>query len=92
MTYPGRIGYLLLSVFVPTVPASFFTYARYPIFELYELAPRVGNIGAVADQQVAGILMKVLGGMILFGTMSVMFFRWHYQEEKAEIKEKEMAI
>jgi putative membrane protein len=77
MGYPGRIGYLLLSVFVPTVPAVFFTYARYPIYEVYELAPRVSGIPAVADQQVAGLMMKTIGGLILFTVMSVMFFRWH---------------
>jgi putative membrane protein len=84
MAYPGRIGYLLLSVFVPTVPAAFFTYSRYPIYGLYELAPRVNNIGAVFDQQVAGLMMKTVGGTILFATMSVMFFRWHRAEEAAE--------
>jgi putative membrane protein len=77
MGYPGRSGYLLLSVFVPTGPAAFYTYAQYPIYELYELAPRVSNIPAVADQQVAGLLMKTVGGVILFTVMSVMFFRWH---------------
>jgi putative membrane protein len=84
MGYPGRIGYLLLSIFVPTVPASFFTFARYPIYALYELAPPMSGIDVVADQQVAGLLMKLGGGLILFGTMSVMFFRWHAREELTE--------
>jgi len=82
--YPGRIGYLLLSVFVPTVPAVFFTYARYPIYALYELAPRVDGISAVTDQQVAGLMMKTVGGLILFTVMSVMFFRWHRLEQDQE--------
>jgi putative membrane protein len=82
--YPGRIGYLLLSVFVPTVPAVFYTYARYPIYELYELAPRVAGISAVTDQQVAGLTMKTVGGLILFTVMSVMFFRWHRIERDQE--------
>lgn len=81
MTYPGRIGYLLLSVFLPTVPASFFTFSRFPIYGLYELAPRVHEIDAITDQRVAGLLMKIGGGSILFGVMSVMFFRWHAREE-----------
>jgi putative membrane protein len=80
MRYPARIGYLLLFVFLPTVPASFFTFSDYPIYATYELAPRVGGIGAVTDQRVAGLLMKTLGGFILFGTMSVMFFRWHARD------------
>jgi putative membrane protein len=89
MGYPGRIGYLLLSVFVPTVPAVFYTYARYPIYELYELAPRVSGFPAVADQQVAGLMMKTVGGLILFTVMSVMFFRWHRIERDPETPAKE---
>lgn len=89
MGYPGRIGYLLLSVFVPTVPAVFFTYARYPIYQLYELAPRVSGIPAVADQQVAGLMMKTIGGVILFTVMSVMFFRWHRAERDTDAPAKE---
>ncbi|HEX9729175.1 MAG TPA: cytochrome c oxidase assembly protein [Gemmatimonadales bacterium] len=90
MGYGGRIGYLLLSVFVPTVPGAFYTFARYPIYGLYELAPRVYDIPAVADQQVAGLIMKLGGGFILFGTMSVMFFRWFAREEATEITETEV--
>lgn len=84
MPYGARIGYLGLNVFLPTVPASFFTFSQYPIYGLYELAPRVGGIPAVVDQRVAGILMKVVGGALLFGTMSVMFFRWYRHESNAE--------
>ncbi len=84
MSYGARIGYLGLNVFLPTVPASFFTFSQYPIYALYELAPRVSGISAVADQRVAGILMKLCGGALLFGTMSVMFFRWYRQESEAE--------
>ena len=90
MGYPGRIGYLLLSVFLPTVPASFFTFAQYPIYGLYEFAPPVGGIDTVTDQQIGGMLMKLGGGLVLFGTMSVMFFRWHSAEERAEHKVKEV--
>lgn len=89
MRYPARIGYLLLYVFVPTVPASFFTFSDYPIYATYELAPRVAEISAVTDQRVAGLVMKTLGGFILFGTMSVMFFRWHAREEAVEARERE---
>jgi putative membrane protein len=80
MSYGARIGYLGLNVFLPTVPASFFTFSQYPIYALYELAPRVSGISAVEDQRVAGILMKLCGGAILFGAMSVMFFRWYRRE------------
>jgi len=84
MSYGARIGYLGLNLFLPTVPASFFTFSQYPVYALYELAPRVSGIPAVADQRVAGLLMKLCGGALLFATMSVMFFRWYRHETGAE--------
>lgn len=81
---PLRIGYLLLNIFLPTVPASFFTFSKFPIYSRYELAPRVYNISAVTDQQIAGLTMKIGGGLILFLVTSVMFFRWHARERAIE--------
>lgn len=82
LAYPGRILYLILNVFIPTVPASFLTFANYPIYGLYELAPPVGGLTAVDDQQIAGLAMKIVGGFIIFGTGSVLFFRWSREEER----------
>jgi putative membrane protein len=79
--YPGRIVFVLLNVFIPTVPAAFLTFADYPIYALYELAPPVGGLSAAEDQQLAGLIMKILGGFIIFGTASVLFFRWYAVEE-----------
>ncbi len=76
MPYPGRIVYLIANVFIPTVPAAFLTYAKYPIYALYELAPPVGRLTVVQDQQIAGMIMKIVGGFIVFGTASVLFFKW----------------
>jgi putative membrane protein len=78
--YPGRILYLILSVFLPTVPASFLTFSDYPLYALYELAPRVSTLSALADQQLAGIVMKTGGGFVIFGTATVLFFRWWARE------------
>ncbi len=84
ISYPGRIGYLALNLLLPTVPASFFTFSQYPIYTLYELAPRVGSISAVSDQQLAGLVMKVAGGLLILGVMSVMFLRWYSAEEREQ--------
>jgi putative membrane protein len=84
MSYPGRIVFLLLNVFVPTVPASFLTFADYPVYAVYELAPRVVEISAAQDQQLAGLVMKIVGGFIIFGTASVLFFKWYAVEERLE--------
>ncbi len=82
LSYPGRILFLILNIFIPTVPAAFLTFADYPIYALYELAPPVGAFSTRADQQLAGIIMKIAGGFIIFGTASVLFFKWYAQEER----------
>jgi len=82
LAYPGRIVYLVVNVFIPTVPAAFLTYARYPIYSLYELAPPVGSLSTIEDQQLAGLIMKIVGGFIVFGTASVLFFQWSQAEER----------
>ncbi|UCG86991.1 MAG: cytochrome c oxidase assembly protein [Gemmatimonadota bacterium] len=84
MPYPGRIVYLIANVFIPTVPAAFLTYATYPIYALYELAPPIGSLTAVEDQQIAGMIMKIVGGFIVLGTASVLFFKWARAEERRE--------
>ncbi len=83
--YPGRIVYLIANVFIPTVPAAFLTYARYPSYALYELAPPMSGLSAVEDQQIAGMIMKIVGGFIVFGIASVLFFKWSSAEEQSEV-------
>ena len=87
LPYPGRILYLVLNVFIPTVPASFLTFADYPLYGLYELAPPIEGISAVTDQQVAGLLMKVVGGFTIFGVASVLFYKWYVgdREDHGEV-------
>lgn len=77
MTYPGRMVYLFLQSIVPTVPASFLTFADGAIYRFYAEAPRAFDVTAVADQQMAGGLMKVAGGLVLWAVIVTMFFRWY---------------
>ena len=81
MPYPGRMVYLIANVFIPTVPAAFLTFARYPVYSLYELAPPIGGLSAIEDQQIAGLIMKIIGGFIVLGIASVLFFRWSHSED-----------
>jgi putative membrane protein len=86
MRYPGRIVFLLFNVFIPTVPASFLTFSDYPIYAVYEQAVRVGSLTATEDQQLAGLAMKIVGGLIIFGTATVFFFKWYRQEERESLQ------
>ncbi len=79
---PGRMIYLFLQSVIPTVPASFLTFADGVIYPFYAKVPHPFHLSAVADQQLAGALMKVLGGTILWGVIVVMFFRWYADESR----------
>lgn len=82
ISYPGRMLYLFAHSIVPTVPASFLTFLSRPLYETYASFPRIVTVlDPLADQQLAGLLMKLLGGLLLWGVIAVLFFRWHHEEE-----------
>lgn len=73
---PLQMGYLFLSSIIPTVPASFLTWAESAPYERYAAAPRLWGVTAVEDIQAAGLVMKLGGGFILWTVITVIFFRW----------------
>ncbi|HUR76523.1 MAG TPA: cytochrome c oxidase assembly protein [Acidimicrobiales bacterium] len=81
----GRMLYIFLQSVMPTVPAAFFTFAERPVYEFYARVPRPFAMNAVSDQQLAGAIMKVWGGLILWGIIAVMFFRWTARDEKERL-------
>lgn len=88
VSYPWKIGYLFLSTLVPIVPAAFLTYADYPLYALYELAPRINEISAITDQQAAGLIMKAVADPIIWLAMAIVFFRWQRVEDAADKAEQ----
>jgi putative membrane protein len=81
LRYPGQMLYLFAQSIVPTVPASFLTFADTPIYPFYGLAAPLVGMDPVTDQRIAGLVMKLVGGFILWGFIAALFFRWHRQEE-----------
>jgi putative membrane protein len=79
---PGQMLYLFLQSLAPTIPASFLTFGDHPLYPVYETFPRIWGISALTDQLVAGLLMKLIGGAILWGFIAVVFFRWHAREQR----------
>ncbi len=65
----------LMSV-IPTIPAAFLTTAEGVIYSGYDHAIRLWGFDVVNDQQVAGIIMKVISGFYLWGIIGFIFFRW----------------
>ena len=73
---PGQMLYLFLQSLAPTIPASFLTFGRPPAVPGLRDVPADLGIAASTDQLVAGLIMKLVGGPILWGVIAVIFFRW----------------
>ncbi len=85
---PAQMLYLFLQTIVPTVPASFLTFNDHPLYKIYATFPRLWGISALTDQQTAGLIMKIVGGLYLWVIIAIVFFRWYASEERREVAEK----
>ncbi len=81
---PGRMIYLFTMSVLPTVPGAFLTFAQDPVYTAYDHQVRLWGIGVQADQQAAGLIMKLAGGMYLWGWIGVLFFRWATVQQRAD--------
>jgi putative membrane protein len=81
MSYPGRMLYLFLQSIVPTVPASFLTFGSTPLYPFYAHAPRFWGLSVLTDQRIAGLIMKLGGGFVLWAVIAYVFFRWFLMEQ-----------
>ena len=83
MGSPGKMVYLFLMSVVPTVPGGFLTFAQGAVYSAYDHDVRLWGIGLQTDQQAAGLIMKVVGGMYLWTWIGVLFFRWAGAQQRA---------
>lgn len=83
MREPGKMVYLFLMSVVPTVPGGFLTFAQGAVYSAYDHDVRLWGIGLQADQQAAGLIMKLVGGMYLWTWIGVLFFRWAGAQQRA---------
>lgn len=77
------MGYLFLQSLVPTIPASFLTFADGVVYKVYENTPRLWGFDVITDQTVAGLIMKLGGGVVLWTAIAVIFFKWAAAEERS---------
>jgi putative membrane protein len=78
---PLAMLYLFLQSVVPTVPASFLTFGATPLYHVYTTFPRLWGMSALFDMQVAGLIMKIGAGLLIWGVITIVFFRWFRHEE-----------
>lgn len=77
-----RMGYLFLQSLVPTIPAAFLAFGQTPLYPIYETFPRLWGISAIDDQVLAGLIMKLGGGLLLWGYIAWIWFSWWEDEQR----------
>ena len=82
LSAPGQMIYLFLQSLAPTIPASFLTFGHTPLYPVYATFPRIWGVPALEDQLIAGLIMKLGGGLLLWGVIAVIFFRWFEREQR----------
>ncbi len=73
---PVRMLYLFMATLVHTGIAMVMLISRFPMYGIYELAPPWEIWSPLEDQHLAGGVMELAGAAIIFGILTVMFFRW----------------
>jgi putative membrane protein len=78
-----QLIYLFVQSLLPAVIASFLTLGSTVIYQFYAEAPvRYWGLSASNDQVIAGLIMKLAGGTLIWLVMAVIFFRWFAAEDK----------
>jgi len=82
--YPVQMLYLFLLGIPMSVVGALITLAGKVLYPFYAAAPRVWGLDPLADQQIGGLIMWVLGSLIFWTVMTVVWFRWSAREEEGD--------
>ncbi|MEX2394345.1 MAG: cytochrome c oxidase assembly protein [Actinomycetota bacterium] len=85
LNYPARMFYLFLQSLVPTVPASFLTFGHGILYKVYATPPETFGISPITDQRAAGLIMKLVGGFVLWAVIAWYFFKWFDVEDREKV-------
>jgi putative membrane protein len=80
-----KIGYLALNAFLIRPPFAMMIFSAHPIYEIYELAPPVGGVDPLADQQLGGAIMKIGTAWAMGAGVVAAFFDWRRAEEGGRV-------
>lgn len=76
----GQCFYLFAMSIVPTVPGGWLVFAEDAVYRHYDTPERLWNIDVLTDQQAAGVVMKLVGGFVLWAIIFLIFTRWAHSE------------
>lgn len=91
---PNQCIYLFLMSVLPTIPGGWLVFAQHVVYKAYiHPWPSLWGLSPSDDQQLAGFIMKVVGGLYLWSIIIVLFFRWGREQDEADsVKRKERRL
>jgi putative membrane protein len=76
----GQCIYLFSMSIVPTVPGGWLVFAEGVVYRHYDTPDRLWGIDVLSDQQAAGAVMKLVGGLVLWVIIVTIFTKWAVAE------------
>ena len=83
-SYPTQLLYLFALGLPMSLAGALITLADRVLYPFYAAAPRVWGLAPVADQQLGGLLMWVVGTIYLWIAATVVWFRWSLREASGD--------
>ena len=83
-SYPTQLVFLFLLGLPMSLAGAMITLAETVLYPFYATAPRIWGLSPLADQQLGGLLMWVVGTMYLWIAGGVVWFRWSAREESGD--------
>lgn len=80
----GQCVYLFLMSVVPTIPGGWLVFADDVVYRHYDTPFRLWGLDVLEDQQLAGAIMKLVGGWFIWLTIIVIFSRWVSSKDDSE--------
>jgi putative membrane protein len=87
----GQCIYLFMMSVVPTVPGGWLVFAEGVVYRNYDIPQRLWGIDVLSDQQAAGVVMKLMGGFVLWVVIVTIFARWAATEARRDEAERRAA-
>jgi putative membrane protein len=79
---PVQMIFLFIQSILPTVPAGWLTFAEGVVYRAYDVPVRLAGLSATHDQQLAGLIMKTVGGFYLWGIIAMLFIRFATKQQE----------
>src|SRR3989475_7796842 len=83
--------YLFLLGIPMAITGALITLSDSVLYPFYAAAPRVWGLAPLEDQQIGGLLMWVLGGLMLWLVMTVIWFRYSVWDARGDA-EREVPV